>query len=244
MKIQHCVYLFIALSIGFCCGIWFGVERVYIEVEEIPSKTTFDVISLISSILSTVCAFITTFLAIYLFQKWRHQQNESNLIQLRNNIISDSIDLNRSFNGFLVRYYRYEKENKVDELVAEVSNANLKLISKLTLYYSLEGKYVTSNGNFQKYIMDRNNDGFDELKNLLEIIRVTLGSQYLGLLEGKPGTLTYKKLENNFIGEHFNEIIGNLFNPIGLIGTSDLQVEVNRLTNSAIVDISDLNRGK
>ncbi|WP_017006556.1 hypothetical protein [Enterovibrio norvegicus] len=244
MKIQNYLYLFIALAVGFCCGIWFGVEQVYVEVETIPSKTTFDIISLVSSILSTVCAFVTTFLAIYLFQKWRYQQNESNLIQLRNNIISDAIALNRSFNGFLVRYYMYEKENKVDELIAEISNANLELISKLTLYYSLKIEHFPSEENLQSYIMKKTDDGFDELKSLLEVIRVTLGLRYMGLLEGKPGFLTYKKLETELIGEEFDAIIGHLFNSLGSINISELQKEVSRLTNVAIVDISNLNRGK
>lgn len=243
MRIQYYLYSFIALGVGFCGGLWFGLQHIYIEVEEIPTKTIFDVITLISSILATVCVFVTTFLAIYLFRKWRYQQHESNLMQLRNNIIADSISLNRVFNGFLVRYYMYEQEQKVDELVAEVSNSNLELISKLTLYYSLISA-DSLGSDLQIHLMKKHNDGFNVLKDVLEVVRVTMGSQHLKLLESKPGRLKYRKLEAEFVGKDFYEIVGELFNSEGEVETSKLQIKVCSLTNTAIVDISNLNRNE
>ncbi len=80
--------------VGICIGVWFGLEYVYIEVETIPTKTIFDIITLIFTVIGAVATFCATLLAFFVYFSWNKQQNDILLIQIKSKIISDLISLN------------------------------------------------------------------------------------------------------------------------------------------------------
>lgn len=140
LKVVFILSSLLVFVLGGCLGMWFGIETVYIEVETIPTKTVFDKITLLATIIAATGTLITTFLAIWAYAQWKKQQNEIELIKIRKNII---INISSLKNSILMIIYRSSNiDGAKKESLADLSVALLELKSNIELYYVLSNKKI------------------------------------------------------------------------------------------------------
>ncbi|EGR1345554.1 hypothetical protein [Vibrio parahaemolyticus] len=102
MKFVPVIVGIMTFSIGVFLGFWFGVERVYVDQENIPTKTTFDMMSIIAGWLGAIGTCLALIFAMYVFVKWRKQVIDEHMLDTAMNILKLNISLKRNVHALFL----------------------------------------------------------------------------------------------------------------------------------------------
>ena len=134
MKIDEIIFYVFVLFIGISIGLWVGVEYVYVEVETIPTKTMFDVISLIATVLACVATTLGLWLASHVYRTWARQQVAQEIIKVKFDLIREITNLDTSFANLLLAG---TPENQ-KTLIGALQLSRIKVFNLIRHYYTID----------------------------------------------------------------------------------------------------------
>ena len=134
MKINEIIFYIFVLFIGISIGLWVGVEYVYVEVETIPTKTMFDVISLIATVFACVSTILGLWLASHVYQTWARQQVAQEIIKVKFDLIREITDLDTCFAKLLLTG---TSENE-KALIGALQLSRIKVFNLIRHYYTID----------------------------------------------------------------------------------------------------------
>ncbi|TKF98947.1 hypothetical protein FCV71_01410 [Vibrio lentus] len=131
MKIYDILLAVLILFIGGCFGIWLGVETVYVEVEEVPTKTIFDLGGFIATIISAVITVLGFILAIHVYKSWHSQQLDQSIIGVKLDIIKSISTLDRTLSKHILLASEDVLNDQLDTCIIELNDT-------IKLFYTLD----------------------------------------------------------------------------------------------------------
>lgn len=168
------------LLVGFCFGVFLGVEIITIEVDTIPKMTISDLIVFVSTVLGAISAFIATVLAIVAFSQWRKQQRDFFLMEIKRDLIRKLNEL-----GSSIRLYVSLSSQNDSKAEIHFEKMYLELIEShrlVTQYYSLStidrgGKPII------EYTVKKQSDFLDSAKQVIGIANELCNLKKIGFIE-------------------------------------------------------------
>ena len=134
MKINEIIFYVFVLFIGISIGLWAGVKYVYVEVETIPTKTMFDVISLFATVLACFSTILGLWLASHVYQTWARQQVALEIVKVKFDLIREITDLDTSFAKLLLTG---APENQ-KALIGALKLSQIKVFNLIRHYYTID----------------------------------------------------------------------------------------------------------
>lgn len=134
MKIDEIIFFVFVLFIGILIGLWGGVEYVYVEVETIPTKTMFEVISLIATVLACVSTILGLWLAVHVYRTWARQQVAQEIIKVKFDLIREITELDTSFAKLLLT----STPESLKALISELQLSRIKVFNLIRHYYTID----------------------------------------------------------------------------------------------------------
>ncbi|MDK9739884.1 hypothetical protein KI655_21545 [Vibrio sp. D404a] len=131
MKIYEILLAVLILFIGGCFGLWLGVETVYVEVEEVPTKTIFDLGGFIATIISAVVTVLGFILAIHVYKSWHSQQLDQSIIGVKLDIIKNISILDRTLSKHILLAGENDLNDQLDKCIIELNDT-------IKLFYTLD----------------------------------------------------------------------------------------------------------
>jgi hypothetical protein len=158
VKIFQGLLLVLFLVIGIAIGIWFGVDRIIVDVNSGSPINTFELLGILSSIVACVATIVAALLAIWVCYQWYEQQTLSQSISYRTRLAKEISTLRANLNKLM--YSKRECNTVINKkrlnLLLSISEVN----TDIDVYYALKGKVFT----FQKV-----GDELDPVLDLIEI---------------------------------------------------------------------------
>ncbi|HDY8067597.1 hypothetical protein LO82_22345 [Vibrio vulnificus] len=152
---------------GICIGFWFGVERVYFAEETIPTKTTFDMLSIIASWIGSVGTVLALLFAMFAFSKWRHQVIENKIIEAGVDILKANIAVKNDLSVLICNFSNeIVKDKLIDKLKMNINDLETKVEILYTLTHGKEDRVLWASSEYFKV-----DDFLKETKEFLDIAR-------------------------------------------------------------------------
>ncbi len=212
-------YFGLTLVLGFCLGVYSGVNEVQVVTENTPSKTMFDLIALIFTVLGGGATFIATIFAVYVYSSWKVQQKEIELMGLRKNINENLSELESILILLVNSLYIYKNTKENGTLYTQYSQVKSKLDSNIRLYYSMRDP-ESNNEQVQSMIEDLSCNDLGMIKQTERLM-----SRLMILFYNKSVIVfpSYIVLENSNLSE-YEDYIHSFF-----IDISSAKCEINNI---------------
>jgi len=153
------------LFVGICIGFWFGVERVYVTEEVIPTKTTFDMLAIIASWIGSVGTVLALFFAMFVFRKWRDQILENKIIDVGLDILKANISVKNDLSVLIFNLSnKMGKDKLIDRLKSDINELETKIEILYTLTHGKEDRLLWASSEYFKV-----DDFLKETKEFLEL---------------------------------------------------------------------------
>ncbi|WP_029791010.1 hypothetical protein [Vibrio harveyi] len=230
----------IVFIIVLCLGIWFGIEKVYVEVEAIPTKTIFDFVTLIATIIAACGTLVATCLAIYAYGQWRKQQHEIELIGIRKKLIIDVSTLKAALLKLTVKYYMAEVEKNTKGLTDDIAVAMLELKSNIELYYVLSNPQLEM-GTLKNHSIEPQGDFLDKAKEFNRIASGFYGLALLDFITSKPTSMTFNEHGLTCVPDSMKDFVSRVADDDLTALVKNIDKEINEISDLAMLSISKKN---
>lgn len=123
------ILVIFSFSIGLIIGAWFGLNKITVDVEVIPSKTFFDMVSLTLTFGGFVCALLSFLIAYYIYTAWRAQRKEESLVELRIEAIDKMIQTHNAISNYLLHGLCKESAIDFSKALSALQSVNIRYFS-------------------------------------------------------------------------------------------------------------------
>lgn len=126
------LFSILAFSSGIVLGTWFGINRVEIEVEAIPTKSFMDLLALTFGFGGFVFAGLSFAIAYHVYSEWKAQHKQELLTSLKTESIAKMLKCNTALSHFID--YNACKETSIafGNAISELQSLNMRYFSMLS----------------------------------------------------------------------------------------------------------------
>ncbi|PAW07679.1 hypothetical protein B6K85_26355 [Vibrio sp. V1B] len=118
--------------LGIVIGAWFGVNRVVIETETIPTKTFFDLASLSLSFGGFVFAGLSFAVAYHVLTQWKLQHKKERLTELQTDAIDRMLKSHTALSNFTFHNGCKDTSIAFANAITELQSVNMRYFSSIS----------------------------------------------------------------------------------------------------------------
>ncbi len=182
-------------SIGIIIGSWFGINRVTVEFESIPSKSFFDLLSLTLNFGGFILSGLSFAIAFNVFSEWKLHHKKELLMELKTESIDRMLKCHTALSVF--SYHNACKDTSLlfSNSISELQSVTMRYFSMITSkeISTVELLACNINGDRMKIVKDYSTL-MVHIYNSVKVDSALIDHQFITFSNGNNGNFARKRM--------------------------------------------------